>query len=213
MAQSDSQSFPGPRINASETLVNVGNSDSLGTRADYDLETTNVSTSAGVTLDETQKLLTGSVLDFRRQANQFPPQLFLGKPSKKKLSLWSDDATFEDPLTVAKGRKQYEAQWYGLEKAFSEIERLDHRVTSAGNPIDLDLKTRYKIAGVGKEQVVESKVKIFTEGSKISKVQDRWNDELPEGSFKNAFRKLNAVTVPTMVGVPKSESDEAAKSK
>ncbi len=32
-----------------------------------------------------------------------------------------DDATFADPLTKAEGRKQYEAQWYGLVAAFSEI--------------------------------------------------------------------------------------------
>jgi hypothetical protein len=103
----------------------------------------------------------------------------------KKLSLWADDATFTDPLTIADGRKQYSAQWYGLQAAFSEIKRLSSCVTGSGNPIEMDLKTMYKIKGLGMEQTIDSKVKIFTEGEKIKKVEDRWNDELPEGAFKN----------------------------
>lgn len=39
--------------------------------------------------------------------------------------------------------------------------------------------------GLGTEHIIASKVKIFTEGEKIKKVEDRWNDELPEGAFKN----------------------------
>jgi hypothetical protein len=103
----------------------------------------------------------------------------------KKLSLWADDATFTDPLTIADGRKQYSAQWYGLQAAFSEIKRLSSCVTSSGNPIEMDLKTMYKVKGHGMEQTIDSKVKIFTEGEKIKRVEDRWNDELPEGAFKN----------------------------
>ena len=111
-------------------------------------------------------------------------QLFAGRPTVKKLSLWNDDAVFEDPLTNAKGRKQYSAQWYGLAAAFSEIERLSHQVTSTGNPITLQLKQRYVVKGVGKEQTVNSEVKIFSEGGKITKVEDRWDGSLPEGAFK-----------------------------
>ena len=112
-------------------------------------------------------------------------QLFSGRPSVKKLSLWTDDATFTDPLTIAEGRKQYSAQWYGLQAAFSDIKRLSLQVTSSGNPIEMDLKTMYKVAGIGTEQTIDSKVKIFTEGEKITRVEDRWNDELPDGAFKN----------------------------
>lgn len=64
------------------------------------IENTNIKTAEGITLDEQQKTLVGSVLD-----------LFAGRPSLKKLALWRDDATFEDPITVAKGRDQYAPQW------------------------------------------------------------------------------------------------------
>lgn len=112
-------------------------------------------------------------------------QLFAGKPTLKKLQLWTDDATFADPLTKAEGRKQYEAQWYGLKAAFSEIEQLHQSVTSSGNPITMDLKTRYKVKGIGIEQTIESVIKIHTDekGERITKVEDRWNGEIPEGAF------------------------------
>ena len=67
------------------------------------IENTNINTASGVALSPQQKTLVGSVLD-----------LFAGRPSLEKLQLWSDDATFEDPITIAQGRKRYEAQWVYL---------------------------------------------------------------------------------------------------
>ena len=68
---------------------------------------------------------------------------------------------------------------------FSTIERLHHSVTSTGNPIEMDLKTRYVIKGVGTEQTVDSKIKIsYNESTgRITEVQDRWNDNIPTSSF------------------------------
>ena len=51
-------------------------------------------------LSSEQRTLVGSVLD-----------LFKGRPSLAKLQLWTDDATFEDNIALAKGRTEYEAQW------------------------------------------------------------------------------------------------------
>ncbi|KAF8865629.1 hypothetical protein BDZ45DRAFT_711174 [Acephala macrosclerotiorum] len=133
-----------------------------------------VNSAAGVQLSGQQTLLVGSVLD-----------LFAGKPTLKKLQLWADDATFADPLTKAEGRKQYEAQWYGLKAAFSSIEQLHSQVTSAGNPITMDLKTRYVVKGIGKEQTINSVIKIFTDesGERIKQVEDRWDGEIPDGAI------------------------------
>ncbi|MCJ1225880.1 hypothetical protein MMC12_002529 [Toensbergia leucococca] len=169
---------------------------------DLGIENTNIKTASGVSLDDNQKTLVGSILD-----------LFAGRPSLKKLSLWADDATFEDPITVAQGRKQYEPQWYGLQSAFSEIERLHHEVTDGGNPIAMDLKTRYVVKGIGKEQTINSKIVIFYDKAtgKITKLEDKWDGQLPDSTFKNAFRKLNSVTVPKMVGVPKTDEEDAQK--
>lgn len=103
----------------------------------------------------------------------------------KKLQLWADDAVFEDNITKAEGRKQYEPQWYGLQTAFSQIDRLHHQVTAAGNPIEMDMKTRYVVKGIGKEQVIESKILIAHDPAtgKITRVEDRWGGHIPDNAF------------------------------
>lgn len=174
---------------------------SIMSSSDLKIESTNIKTAPGVDLSSDQKTIIGSVLD-----------LFAGRPSLEKLKLWSDEGEFTDPLTIAKGRKQYEAQWYGLQTAFSEIERLGHEVTSSGNPITMNLKTRYVVKGIGKEQTIQSVITIATDSQgKISKVEDKWDGKLPEGSISQAFRRLNAVTVPNLVGVPKNKEEDAKK--
>lgn len=85
------------------------------------------------------------------------------------------------------------APQYGLQTAFSEIERLSHEITHAGNPIAMDLKTRYVMKGVGKEQTIASKILIYYDQStgKITKLQDKWDGQLPDSSFKNvSLRQL-----------------------
>lgn len=67
------------------------------------IENTNISTATGVELSSQQKTIVGSVLD-----------LFAGRPSLEKLQLWTDEAVFEDPITIARGRKQFEPQWVRL---------------------------------------------------------------------------------------------------
>ncbi|KAL9031530.1 MAG: hypothetical protein Q9196_000468 [Gyalolechia fulgens] len=189
------------------------------TGSDLGIENTNIKTASGVTLDDTQKTLVGSVLD-----------LFAGRPSLKKLALWDDNGVFEDNITIATGRKQFEPQWvcdfpvlglalltsrlqYGLQTAFSEIERLHHEVVSAGNPMGMDLKTRYVIKGISKEQIISSRVNIFydKDTGKITKVQDKWDGHLPDSSFKNAMRNLNSVSVPKVVSVPKNDEEDAKR--
>lgn len=83
------------------------------------IENTNIKTAPGVSLNESQETLVGVVLDVREHLRYIELsdshisslQLFAGRPSLKKLATWADDGIFEDPITVAKGRAQYEAQW------------------------------------------------------------------------------------------------------
>jgi len=83
---------------------------------------------------------------------------------------------------------------YGLAVVFSEIERLHHEVTSAGNPIIMDLKTRYKVKGVGIEQIISSVVTITTnEKGKIIKLEDKWNGKLPNNAFMDVCLNLLVV--------------------
>lgn len=53
---------------------------------------------------------------------------------------------------------------------------------SAGNPIELNLSNSYTVKGIGAERTIDSVVRIDVgEDGKITKVQDRWNNQLPEG--------------------------------
>lgn len=70
------------------------------------------------------------------------------------------------------------------------------------------MKTKYTVKGIGMEKEIESKIRIFTEGGKITQVQDRWGNELPEGAFSKAMRNLNSVVVPKVVSVPKNEEED-----
>lgn len=68
----------------------------------------------------------------------------------------------------------------------SEIERLSHSVKSADNPISWDLKTRYVVNGLKKEQTILSVVNIYTNSaSKIEKAENKWDGNLPDSSITN----------------------------
>jgi len=75
---------------------------------------------------------------------------------------------------------------HGLQTAFSEIEHLSHSVKSAGNPISLDLRTRYVVRGLKKEHAISSVVNIYTNSAgRIEKVEDKWDGNLPDSSITN----------------------------
>jgi len=100
---------------------------------------------------------------------------------------------------------------YGLQQAFSEIERLEHKVTSSGNPITMDMKTRYVVKGIHMEQTITSVITIATgPDGKITKVEDKWNGKLPDSTWTSALRNLNSVTVPLGVKVPKNKEEDRA---
>ena len=57
----------------------------------------------------------------------------------------------------------------------------------------MDMRTRYVVKGINKEQVIDSKINIFydKDTGKITKVQDKWDGQLPDSSFKDvSFDRL-----------------------
>lgn len=116
-------------------------------------------------------------------------QLFEGHPTLPKFSLWSQNATFTDNITVAQGYAKYTAQFYGLPALFKPIQLQHHRVTNAGNPIELEMSNKYVVKGIKKEQIMNSVVRIHMgQDGKIEKVEDRWNGKLPEGAISDVSR-------------------------
>jgi hypothetical protein len=50
----------------------------------------------------------------------------------------------------------------------------------------MDMKTLYKVKGIGSEQTIDSKGKAQSDDTgKITRAEDRWNDKLPDGAFAN----------------------------
>ncbi|UPK90989.1 hypothetical protein LCI18_001924 [Fusarium solani-melongenae] len=137
---------------------------------------TDIHKAAGVQLTPHQEVIIGSVLD-----------LFEGRPSLRHLSLWTPTATFHDPITNAVGFDKFAAQWYGLVALFSPIIIQSHEVTSSGDPISLRLSNKYVLKGLGTEKVMDSVVDIHVgPDGRISRVEDKWNDKLPQGPFATA---------------------------
>lgn len=93
---------------------------------------------------------------------------------------------FEDPITRAVGEAKYKTQWYGLPALFNPIKLQAHTVVDGGNPIRLETSNRYVVRGLGKAHVIDSVVNIqLGEDGRIERVQDRWNNKLPDGTVVN----------------------------
>jgi hypothetical protein len=104
------------------------------------------------------------------------------------------DIHHQHPKKMTKPSNDPFQKQYGLQTAFSEIERKSHSVTSAGNPIEMDMTTMYKVKGLGKETTITSKVNIFHEGGKITRVEDKWDGKLPDSGIANVSKTwTNAV--------------------
>ncbi|PHH65712.1 hypothetical protein CDD82_1638 [Ophiocordyceps australis] len=153
----------------------------------------------GVSLNDHQRLLVGSVLD-----------LFEGHVTLKHLSLWQPTATFEDAIAMAQGYDAFAAQWYGLAAVFKAIKIQRHLVRAGGNPLELALSNSYVVKGLNKEQLIDSVVRIHVgPDGRIAKVEDRWNDEMPEGAVGQALRRLNGSVTAKLVKVPKTDAEDA----
>lgn len=132
--------------------------------------------------------------------------LFGAKPSPTIFSRsWAPTAIFADPICHANGAKQYLAQWYGMPAAFAESETLEWKLTKQEpREVQYVQKQRYKVKGLGMEKVMISTVLMERdENNKITRFEDRWNHKPLGGALGWPFRRLNAVTMPWLVGVPK----------
>lgn len=87
-------------------------------------------------------------------------------------------------MAVATGYAKYTAQFYGLAALFKPIQIQEYQVVSSGNPLDIEMSTKYVLKGIRKEQLINSIVRIsIGQDGKIERVEDRWNDKLPEGGI------------------------------
>lgn len=74
----------------------------------------------------------------------------------------------------------------------SDIVQEEVAIKNVGNPMELHLKTKYKVKAVGKEQVIDSTVLVHmtdaSDGAKITKVEDKWGGTPPPDGFFSKVR-------------------------
>jgi hypothetical protein len=150
----------------------------------------------------------------RQQLVKDSLELFSSRPNLDIFRRWwRDDATFEDPLSVAEGFKQYAAQWFAMHKAFPQSRTLEYRILSSTtnpNQVTYALTQEYTIRFLGVKKVMNSVVVIdLDENEKIVKLQDMWNGKEHPHRFGIWYlRKLNAKTMPLLVSIPKTDKHD-----
>lgn len=132
--------------------------------------------------------------------------LFCAKPSPAIFARsWSPDAIFADAICHATGAKQYLAQWYGMPATFSESRTLVWKLLKdSPTEIKYAQKQHYKVKGLGTtKQMVSTVVMHLDAQGKVVSFEDRWNHKPMGGAISWPFRRLNALAMPWIVGVPK----------
>ncbi|QRV98426.1 hypothetical protein RhiJN_26445 [Ceratobasidium sp. AG-Ba] len=148
----------------------------------------------------------------RRQIVEDALNLFSSQPSQDIFHRsWRLDATFEDPLSKCIGYKQYAPQWF-QPKAFPTSRTLAYKVISSTenpNRIVYEQKQEYTIRFIGTKKIMDSTVVIdLDENDKIIKLEDKWNGQDQPTRFGTLWlRRLNAVTLPWLVKVPKPREE------
>ncbi|KAH7334978.1 hypothetical protein B0J17DRAFT_672300 [Rhizoctonia solani] len=149
----------------------------------------------------------------RKQVVEDALNLFSSKPDQDIFHrTWRKDAVFEDPLSKCIGYKQYAPQWYAMPKAFPVSRTLSYKVISSStNPhrIVYEQQQEYTIRFIGTKKIMDSTVVIdLDENDQIVKLEDKWNGSDQPTRFGALWlRRLNAVTLPWLVSVPKPRED------
>ncbi|KZT50590.1 hypothetical protein CALCODRAFT_504557 [Calocera cornea HHB12733] len=158
----------------------------------------------GVDLTDLQRAHVGCVLD-----------LFQAKPTLDKLDMFAEDGIYEDAFATARGREEIGGQFYGLPKVTKESITRSHLVKSVSpeGKIEMDLHQLFVFKAGGKEVDMKTTVIICSDATtgKITRLQDRPMEDIPDNSFIHMLRKMNAVVTPHLVGIPKTEEQDAKK--
>ncbi|PWZ00301.1 hypothetical protein BCV70DRAFT_200459 [Testicularia cyperi] len=145
------------------------------------------------------------------QLIQDAQDLFGAKPTPQIFTRsWSPHATFADPICHANGAKQYLPQWYGMPAAFAQSTTLAWKlIRQDPDRVEYVQKQHYKVKGLGTEKTMVSTVYMERDPqtNKITRFEDRWNHKPLGGAFSWPFRRLNAVTMPFLVGVPQDTKE------
>lgn len=108
-------------------------------------------------------------------------------------SVYSENPSFEDPISFAQGRKEVWSQWYSMPRIFSNSVTNDYTIlVNEKNHIEFSLSQTYTFKVGNRNKKMQSKVVLdLDENGKVTKHQDLWNGK-ELNSFLRFFRILNA---------------------
>lgn len=150
----------------------------------------------------------------RKQVLDDVSELFCSRPTIEIFKRsWRPDAVFEDPISKCLGYKEYAPQWFGMPKLFPKSITLSRRVISSThnpNRIMYQQEQEYTVRGLGTKKVMKSLVVIeLDENDMIVHLHDKWNgNDHPTRWGAHALRRLNAMTLPWFVSVPKLDKHD-----
>lgn len=132
---------------------------------------------------------------------------------------YAQESSFEDPFTIAIGRKEIAAQWVGLAKLFPNTQIVSVKVIEdSKSKIEFWLETDYATStggngyvgkawnsitrGKGLQKRIKSKVILDLSIDGVTRHQDLMNGkELPDGAIAHKLRRLNGKHLPKIVHV------------
>eukprot|EP01114_Cavostelium_apophysatum_P018926 TRINITY_DN5953_c0_g1_i2.p1 TRINITY_DN5953_c0_g1~~TRINITY_DN5953_c0_g1_i2.p1 ORF type:complete len:173 (+),score=11.70 TRINITY_DN5953_c0_g1_i2:294-812(+) len=149
--------------------------------------------------------------------------LYQSHPTERAYRFFSEDVTFEDPLTIARGIGSFRSTFNSLPKVFSKSEVLSHRIAvDSSSLLKLVMQVRWTFPVFHKSAEIEHHLYLHHDGSKVTKLEDRWKDEpLPDrskhpafGSLLEAWRDANARLLHLMFpeGAPKVDEPHTTSS-
>ncbi|CAO1620862.1 unnamed protein product [Jaminaea pallidilutea] len=140
--------------------------------------------------------------------------LFGAKPSLDIFKRsWAPDAIFEDPICWAQGWRQYAAQWYAM-RLFSRSTTSAWRVIKdTPEEIQYIQKQNYAIDRFNFEKTMHSTVVMkLDEQGRIKHFVDRWDHQDMPGIWSYPLRRLNALSMPMIIGHPSQHPDHGSSS-
>ncbi|RSH81419.1 hypothetical protein EHS25_006951 [Saitozyma podzolica] len=152
----------------------------------------------GVTLTDLQRYHVALVLD-----------LFAAKGTRSKLDdNFSEDAVHEDLFASAKNREEVGGQLLHLTTICKSARTLSHTVKSVRPTTTVhEFEFKLPLPKGGRTFGMNTTLCIFSSAAerKIVRLQDRPMDQIPDNALLSVLRKMNAVGVPKVVGLPDDE--------
>ncbi|CAD6587655.1 MAG: hypothetical protein ASARMPREDX12_002960 [Alectoria sarmentosa] len=128
-------------------------------------------------------------------------KLYQLQPSEQAYSHYSEDATFHDPVSIAKGLDSIKSQFNGMPKLFAEsvTETCDMLASSTPSRIEINLTQKYvfkspiPFKAKGAEKPVNSKVTFHLDGEGlIVKHDEEWDHETNKQGDEGFMGKVQA---------------------